>query len=233
MTMTKPNIQTISKAMIDAGMIPVYNHANIETCIQVLRACYDAGLRVFEFTNRGASAKEVFIKLNEYVTANLPEFLLGAGTIMDTTDAKFYIENGAAFIISPFLDVEIGQMANEKNIAWIPGCGTLTEIMQARKAGAEIIKIFPGSVLGPSFVASVLGPVPELKLMPTGGVNPVEKDLREWFQAGVVCVGMGSQLFSKELINSHDFSSLANNIRATKIIIDNIKLELNKKRNVV
>ena len=213
----------VSDAMIEAGIIPVFNHADVAVCIHVVNACYDAGLRVFEFTNRGSEAKDVFVKIKAYLKSNLQGFLLGAGSIMNAEDAHFYIDNEAAFLVAPCLDLEVGQIATDTNVAWIPGCGTLTEIMTARKAGADIIKIFPGSILGPTFVSSVLGPVPDLKLMPTGGVNPSEKDLKEWFDAGVVCVGMGSQLFSKALINKGTFEELTNNIKAAKEIVKKIR----------
>jgi 2-dehydro-3-deoxyphosphogluconate aldolase/(4S)-4-hydroxy-2-oxoglutarate aldolase len=209
--------------MAAAGIIPVFNHDDITVCIKVVKACYDAGLRVFEFTNRGAGAREVFIKLKAYVETNLEGFLLGAGTVMNGDDANFYLDQDAPFIVAPFLDLEVGKIARDRNITWIPGCGTLTEIINARKAGADIIKVFPGSTLGPSFVSSVLGPVPDLKLMPTGGVNPVEKDLKEWFDAGVVCVGMGSQLFSKSLINEGDFAELTKQIAAAKGLVEKIR----------
>lgn len=217
------NKNKVSAAMIEAGIIPVFNHADIDVCIHVVNACYDVGLRVFEFTNRGNEAKDVFVKLKAYVKSNLQDFLLGAGTIMNAEDAHFYIKNEATFIVAPCLDIEVGQIATDSNVAWIPGCGTLTEIMTARRAGADIIKIFPGSVLGSAFVSSVLGPVPDLKLMPTGGINPVEKDLKEWFDAGVVCVGMGSQLFSKALINKGAFAELTNNIKVAKEIVEKIR----------
>lgn len=219
------NKHKVSDAMFEAGIIPVFNHADVAVCINVINACYDAGLRVFEFTNRGSEAKDVFVKLKDFAKTNLQGFLLGAGTIINAEDAHFYIENEAAFIVAPCLDTEVGQIATASNSSWIPGCGTLTEIMTARKAGADIIKIFPGSVLGPAFVSSVLGPIPDLKLMPTGGVNPVEKDLKEWFDAGVVCVGMGSQLFSKALINKGAFAELTNNIKAAKEIVEKIRLK--------
>lgn len=223
MSTMHPTKKQVSDAMTEAGIIPVFNHADIDVCIHMANACYDAGLRVFEFTNRGSEAREVFVKLKDYVKSNLQNFLLGAGTIMNGEDAHFYIKNEAAFIVAPCLDIGVGQIASDSNVAWIPGCGTLTEIMTASKAGADIIKIFPGSVLGPAFVSSVLGPVPDLKLMPTGGVNPVEKDLKEWFDAGVVCVGMGSQLFSKTLINKGDFSGLTDNIKVAKEIVEKIR----------
>ena len=182
------------------GMIPVFYHADVNTATSVLKATYAGGVRVFEFTNRGEAAFDVFSALLKEA-AKLPGLYLGIGTIMNDADTELFIAAGAHFIVSPILKPSMSVVCSKHHTLWIPGCATLTEIVHAKEAGAEVIKIFPGSILGPGFVSSVLPVVPGLKLMPTGGVEPTKENLTAWFKAGVYCVGMGSQLLSKEKIN--------------------------------
>ena len=190
-------------------MIPVFYHAQAETAKQVLKACYDGGVRVFEFTNRGDFAHEVFGELNKWAARELPEMILGAGSVVDAGTASLYIQLGANFVVSPVLKEEMALVCNRRKIAWSPGCGTLNDISRAEELGAEIVKIFPGSsVGGPKFVAAVKGPCPWTSIMPTGGVEPTEENLREWFDAGVVCVGMGSNLFPKEVMAAKEWGKI-------------------------
>lgn len=189
------------------GMIPVFYHGDVDTAKAVVEACYKGGVRVFEFTDRGENAYPVFIEMLKFAE-QLPGLILGIGTMMDVATTEKFIKAGAKFIVSPILKVEMATVCEEHNKLWIPGCATLTEIMTAKEAGAELIKIFPGNVLGPKFVSSVLAVVPDLKLMPTGGVEPTEENLKAWFHAGVFCVGMGSQLLSKQLIDEKRWSEL-------------------------
>jgi len=193
---------TISQAFINSGMIPVFYHEDLESCKAVIQACYDGGLRVFEYTNRGEKALENFPLLQDFVKHHCQGMLLGIGSVNNLNQAKSFIQLDADFIVSPIFDQEIAQICNEKEVYWVPGCATLTEISVAEKAGADIVKIFPGNVLGPAFVKAVLGPMPHLKIMPTGGVAPDRGNLKAWFDAGVVCVGMGSKLLSKEAVKS-------------------------------
>ncbi len=196
----------VATTMLETGIVPVYYNKDLTVCQQVLKACYDGGIRVFEFTNRGDFAHEVFRDLNKYAIQELPEMILGVGSVMDVGTASLYIQLGANFVVSPMLNEDIGKTCNRRKILWSPGCGSVSEISRAEELGAEIIKIFPGSqVGGPGFVEAVRGPMPWTSIMPTGGVEPSEESLQAWFKAGVACVGMGSQLLKKSLIEKCDF----------------------------
>ena len=199
----------VALKMKETGMIPVFYHPNAETAKQVVKACYDGGVRVFEFTNRGDFAHEVFAELNKWVTKELPEMMLGVGSVVDAGTASLYIQLGTNFVVSPVLKEEMALVCNRRKIAWSPGCGSLNDISRAEELGAEIVKIFPGSsVGGPKFVAAVKGPCPWSSIMPTGGVEPTEENLKAWFDAGVTCVGMGSNLFPKDVIAAADWAKI-------------------------
>jgi 2-dehydro-3-deoxyphosphogluconate aldolase / (4S)-4-hydroxy-2-oxoglutarate aldolase len=195
--------------MKETGIIPVFYNKDIEVCKKVLKACYDGGIRVFEFTNRGDYAHEVFAELNKFAAKEAPEMILGIGSVIDAGTTSLYIQLGTNFVVSPILNPEMAKVCNRRKIAWSPGCGSLTEISYAEELGAEVAKIFPGSqVGGPSFVAAIKGPFPWSSIMPTGGVEPTEENLSKWFKAGVHCVGMGSQLITKDMIANDDYASL-------------------------
>ncbi|WP_298063951.1 bifunctional 4-hydroxy-2-oxoglutarate aldolase/2-dehydro-3-deoxy-phosphogluconate aldolase [uncultured Rikenella sp.] len=206
------------------GVIPVFYHADAEICKQVLKASYAAGIRVFEFTNRGDFAHEVFGTLNRWAATELPELMLGVGSVVDAPTAALYIQLGAAFVVSPLLNEEMAPVCNRRKILWAPGCGSLSEIGRAEELGAEIVKIFPGSsVGGPGFVKAVKGPCPWSSIMPTGGVEPTEESLRAWFEAGVTCVGMGSNLFPKKLIEAGDWNAITETIGRIRAIIASVR----------
>lgn len=213
---------TIVQKMEATGMIPVFYHADIEIAKGVLDASYKGGVRVFEFTNRGGNAFDVFVKLLEHAR-QYKDLSLGIGTIMDDATTQKFIDAGADFIVSPILKPSMGVVCQKSGVPWIPGCATLTEIVTAKESGAQVIKIFPGSVLGPGFVSSVLPVVPGLKLMPTGGVEPTRENLSAWFGAGVVCVGMGSQLVKKEILANQDWQLLQHQIADAMALIKNIR----------
>ena len=199
--------QQIIDGMKGAGIVPLFTHDNHEDAQQVLEASYRGGIRVFEFTNRRINSFEVFVHLLN-VSKIYPDLMLGIGTIMDGPTTKKFIEAGADFIISPILKLEMARVCHENDVPWIPGCATLTEIVTAKDNGAEIIKLFPASILGPGFVSSIMPVVPGLQLMITGGVEPTEKSLSSWFKAGAACVGMGSQLFTKEILTQKNWPLL-------------------------
>lgn len=202
------------------GVIPVFYHADVELCKEVLKASYAAGIRVFEFTNRGDFAHEVFGTLNRWAATELPELMLGVGSVVDAPTAALYIQLGAAFVVSPLLNEEMAPVCNRRKILWAPGCGSLSEIGRAEELGAEIVKIFPGSsVGGPEFVKAVKGPCPWSSIMPTGGVEPTEESLGAWFKAGVTCVGMGSNLFPKKLIEAGDWAAITETINRVRAIV--------------
>lgn len=206
------------------GVIPVFYHPDTELCKEILRASYAAGIRVFEFTNRGDFAHQVFGTLNKWAASELPELMLGVGSVVDAPTAALYIQLGAAFVVSPLLNEEMAPVCNRRKILWAPGCGSLSEIGRAEELGAEIVKIFPGSsVGGPEFVKAVKGPCPWSSIMPTGGVEPTEESLKAWFKAGVTCVGMGSNLFPKKLIDAKDWNAITETINQIRAIIASVR----------
>jgi 2-dehydro-3-deoxyphosphogluconate aldolase / (4S)-4-hydroxy-2-oxoglutarate aldolase len=214
----------VALKMAETGMIPVFYHKDIEVCKNVLKACYEGGARVFEFTNRGDFAHEIFATLNKYAEKELPEMMLGIGSVVDAGTASLYIQLGANFIVSPVLKEDMAIVCNRRKILWSPGCGSLTEISRAEELGAEIVKIFPAEqVGGPKFVANIKGPCPWTSIMPTGGVEPTEENLSAWFKAGVTCVGMGSQLITKEILETRDYQKLSSSVRDALEIIKKFK----------
>jgi 2-dehydro-3-deoxyphosphogluconate aldolase/(4S)-4-hydroxy-2-oxoglutarate aldolase len=201
--------------MEEQGLVPVFYHRDLDVCKQILHACYKGGSRVFEYTNRGEFAHRNFYELVKFTEVELPGMMLGAGSIMDSGTAALYIQEGADFIVSPVLKKSIARTCNSRKILWIPGCGTVTEISNAEEAGAEIVKAFPGSVLGPEFIKGIKGPMPWTKVMVTGGVEPTEESIATWFSAGAVCVGMGSQLISNQIIKEKKYQELENQVKQT------------------
>jgi 2-dehydro-3-deoxyphosphogluconate aldolase/(4S)-4-hydroxy-2-oxoglutarate aldolase len=213
---------TIVDKMEKTGMIPVFYHADIEIAKGVLDASYEGGVRVFEFTNRGGNAFDVFKQLLDHAK-QYSDLSLGIGTIMDDGTTQKFIDAGADFIVSPILKPSMAVVCKKAGVPWIPGCATLTEIVTAKEAGASVIKIFPGSVLGPGFVSLVLPVIPGFKLMPTGGVEPTKENLSAWFKAGVVCVGMGSQLIKKDILANKDWDQLAKDMAAALAIVEEVR----------
>jgi 2-dehydro-3-deoxyphosphogluconate aldolase/(4S)-4-hydroxy-2-oxoglutarate aldolase len=210
-----PSPETIIAAFEQSGIIPVFYHDDENVCLEVLQACYDGGLRVFEFTSRGGNARKNFAALRDRKLAAMPDLYLGIGTIKNAADAAVYAGIGADFIVCPVTDQETAAYCQSESITWIPGCMTPTEISVAEKNGARLVKLFPGNVLGPGYVNSIKPLFPQLKFMPTGGVEPTRLSMDAWFDAGVVCVGMGSNLLSKSLIESKDWSGLKDKIMQT------------------
>jgi len=208
----------------ETGIIPIFYHKDAETCRNVIKACYAGGLKVFEFTNRGDFAHELFSDLNKWAEKEVPDMITGVGSVVDAGTTSLYIQLGANFIVSPILNAEMAKVCNRRKILWTPGCGSVSEINYAEELGADIIKIFPGSsVGGPDFIKSVKGPCPWTSLMPTGGVEPTTENLKEWFDAGAVCVGMGSNLITKDIIAKKDWDGLSEKIAATLKIVQTLR----------
>lgn len=214
--------QQIVDTMKRTGVVPLFTHDNAEEAQQVIEAAYRGGVRVFEFTNRKKNSYDVFVHLLKQ-RSNYPELMIGIGTIMDGATTKKFIDAGADFIISPILKLEMAEVCRAHNKLWMPGCATLTEIVTAKENGAEVIKVFPGSVLGPGFISSIMPVVPDLQLMITGGVEPNEKNLSAWFKAGAMCVGMGSQLFTKEIIAEKNWTLLEKNVAEALDIVKKLR----------
>ena len=196
----------------ETPIVPLFFNADLTVAQQVLKACYDGGIRVFEFTNRGAEAPAIFAKLIDYCEKECPDLVLGIGTIYDAKQANEFIAMGADFMLQPFTTPEVGEVCAKHDIPWMPGTMTLTEIRTAEILGAKYVKIFPGNVVGPGFVKAIKGPMPKTKIMVTGGVEPNRESLSSWFGAGAAAVGMGSQLFPADLIAKKDYQSISNTI---------------------
>ena len=213
----------VAAAMKETGMIPLFFNNDIELSKNVLKACYDGGARLMEFTARGDFAHEVFGEMVKYANAELPGMIMGVGSVTDGAAASLYMALGANFIVTPVLREDIAIACNRRKVLWSPGCGTLTEIARAEELGCEIVKLFPGDIYGPQFVKGVKGPQPWTSIMPTGGVAPTEENLSGWFDAGVTCVGMGSQLISKDIIANKDYAKLEQDVKVALEIINKVR----------
>lgn len=210
----------VLQAILATGMVPVYYHADAEVAKRVVKACYDGGVRAFEFTNRGDFASEVFIELVKYARRECPELILGVGSIVDAPTAALFLQYGANFVVGPYLNPEVARLCNRHLVPYTPGCGSVTEIGTAHELGCDLVKIFPaGNVGGPSFVKNIKAPLPWTLVMATGAVEPTEENLTAWFKAGVACVGMGSKLFPKETVAAGDGEAIAEKCRYSLDII--------------
>ncbi|MEK6482334.1 bifunctional 4-hydroxy-2-oxoglutarate aldolase/2-dehydro-3-deoxy-phosphogluconate aldolase [Catalinimonas sp. 4WD22] len=214
----------VALKMKETGIVPVFFHKDLEICKQVVKACYEGGVRVFEYTNRGDYAHEIFSELNKFAEKETPEMIMGVGSINEPGTASLYMQLGANFIVSPVLNPEMAKVCNRRKVSWSPGCGSLSEISYAEELGAEVVKIFPGTeVGGPSFVKGVKAPHPWTSIMPTGGVSPTQENLSAWFNAGVHCVGMGSKLITKEIIAEKDFAGLTEKVKEAIDIVKSLR----------
>lgn len=194
--------------MKETGMVPVFYNAVPEVSKAVLKACYDGGVRAFEFTNRGDFAHEVFAELVKYADKELPGMILGVGSVVDPATAALYLQLGANFVVGPLFNPDIATVCNRRLVPYCPGCGSVTEVGKAQELGCDICKVFPGDVLGPAFVKGLKAPMPWSQIMVTGGVKPQKENLEGWFKAGVTCVGMGSNLFPKEAVAAGDWETV-------------------------
>ncbi len=195
-------------AMKETGMVPVFYNSDLETSKQVVKACYEGGVRAFEFVNRGDFAHEVFGELVKFAAKECPEMIMGIGSIVDAPTAALYIQLGANFLVGPLFNPEVAKVANRRLIPYAPGCGSVSEVGFAQEAGCDICKVFPGDVLGAGFVKGLKAPMPWSNLMVTGGVKPEEANLKSWFDAGVTCVGMGSNLFPADMMKAKDWAGI-------------------------
>jgi 2-dehydro-3-deoxyphosphogluconate aldolase / (4S)-4-hydroxy-2-oxoglutarate aldolase len=210
----------VYREMLRTGLVPLFHHDDPETALGVVRAVAAGGCRVIEFTNRGDFAHEVFAELERVCRRELPDAVLGAGSVVDAATAALYLNLGAAFVVAPSLNPEVARVCNRRKVAYLPGCATATEISQAEELGCEIVKVFPGDAVGgPAFVKALRGPSPWTRVMPTGGVEPTEASLKAWFDAGVACVGMGSKLITADLVAAGDWDGLTEQVRAALEIV--------------
>lgn len=213
----------VAQVMASTGMVPLFYYHDVEVAKKIVAACYRGGARLLEFTNRGDFAHEVFRELSLYCLAELPEMILGVGSVTDAGTASHYMQLGANFIVTPVLREDIALICNRKKILWSPGCATLTEICRAEELGCEIVKLFPGGIYGPGFVKAIKGPQPWTSIMPTGGVAPTHENLKAWFDSGVTCVGMGSKLISKDIIQGEDYTTLEKRTREALALIQELR----------
>lgn len=199
----------VLRNVTDIGLVPVFYNPSVEVAKKIVKACAAGGARVVEFTNRGDFAVEVFKELSSHISQEEPDVILGVGSVVDAPTAAMYIAYGANFVVGPLLNERVARLCNRRKVAYMPGCATASEVSRAEELGVEIVKVFPGSTLGgPAFVKSVLAPCPWTKVMPTGGVDATEENIRGWFEAGAACVGMGSKLVRKDLVAAEDWEGI-------------------------
>ena len=197
----------------EVPIMPLFNHPDLAVSKAVVKACYDGGITVFEYTNRGEGAALIFAELVKYIRQELPDMAIGIGTVFTAEEAEYFVSLDADFIVQPCLNPAVGEVCNKHKIAWMPGVMTITELYNAQQAGADIIKIFPANVLGTAFIKALKAPMPNAKVMVTGGVEPNEENLKGWFSAGVTAVGMGSQLFPKDVLASGNFEQITETVK--------------------
>ena len=206
---------TVLTALETQGVAPVFYHPDPDVCLNVIRACARGGAPVVEFTNRGDFACDLFGEIARELQATDPHVILGIGSVVDAGTAALYLNRGARFVVSPCLVPEVARVCNRRMVAYFPGCGSVTDIGEAHELGCDIVKLFPGSsVGGPDFVKAVKGPMPWVKIMPTGGVDPDEASIAKWFGAGIVAAGMGSKLVTDAAVKAGDWAAIEASVRA-------------------
>jgi 2-dehydro-3-deoxyphosphogluconate aldolase/(4S)-4-hydroxy-2-oxoglutarate aldolase len=198
------------------GVVPVFYNADVEVTKEVARRLVAGGVSTIEFTNRGDGAVRVFAELVAWARAELPQLIVGVGTVTQAATAVHVIDLGANFVFAPSLDSEVAVACNQRAVPYVPGCGTLTEIQSAYRLGCDMVKLFPaGQIGGPAYLSAVRAPCPWIKAVPTGGVDPTVESLRAWYRAGAPAVGMGSKLLTKELVANGDWDGLQQHIANT------------------
>ena len=205
----------IADLVIEQGVLPLYFHSDASVSAQILRTLYNAGCRVIEYTNRGSAALDNFLQLRKIVDKELPGLYLGAGTIRNKIEATEFINEGAAFIVCPGVDKEVSDLCDDNGLLWVPGCLTATEIMEADKLGAVLIKLFPGGLLGPAYVNALQEIFPDLLFIATGNIETTESSLTAWFNNGICALGLGNELISKDLADTKDYAALESLTRHT------------------
>ena len=221
--MARDRLQVLS-AMMDQGVIPVFQHPDPKVCIGAIQACANGGAKCIEFTNRGDFAPAVFAEVAAHFARADPSVIMGVGSIVDAPTAALFLAYGANFVVGPVTNAEVARLCNRRMVAYSPGCATPSEISDAQELGCEIVKVFPGgSVGGPEFVKAVLGPMPWTKIMPTGGINADEASLKAWFGAGIVACGMGSGLIPADMLAAGDYEGIEARVRTTVQLIRTIR----------
>jgi 2-dehydro-3-deoxyphosphogluconate aldolase/(4S)-4-hydroxy-2-oxoglutarate aldolase len=209
--------------VIEQGILPLYFHPDIDVSVQILKALYHSGIRIVEYTNRGEAAINNFLQLRKVADKELPGLKLGVGTIRNKIEATEFINGGADFIVCPGVIEAVAALADKNDLLWVPGCLTATEIILADDLGAQLLKLFPGSLLGPGYLAAIKEIFPDLLFMPTGGVETSEENLNSWFKSGASAVGLGSKLISKNLVDAKDYPGIESLTKQTLQIVRKIK----------
>ena len=204
--------QRVMEEILGTGLVPVFYNGDVEIAKGVVKACSDGGARVIEFTNRGDRACDIFNELSRWCDVELQDVILGAGTIIDPSTAAQYMNASANFIVGPSFSPDVARVCNRRRVPYIPGCQTPTEISAAEEMGADIVKLFPASVLTPKFVKAVMGPSPRTQLMPSGGVQADQGDVTRWIEAGAVALNIGSELIRRDLMEDHRFEAIRENV---------------------
>jgi 2-dehydro-3-deoxyphosphogluconate aldolase/(4S)-4-hydroxy-2-oxoglutarate aldolase len=216
--------QVIIQQLEKEGLLPLFHHAEAEVCKNILVAFYNAGNRIFEYTNRHAEALPVFRQLKKFCEENLPGMMLGAGTIKTGEDATAYLDAGAAFLVSPCIEEDVNTVVKQRNALWLPGVATASEIRLAEKWNINYVKIFPALQLGgPAYIKAVKAVFPYMNMLVTGGVTTDEASLKKWFEAGVSAVGIGSNLIQPSLIESKNYEAIQESVRQMLQTLANIK----------
>jgi len=203
----------VFRTILETGLVPIFYHPDGEVAREIVRACAAGGARVVEFTHRGDFAPDVFRELALWARREVPEVILGVGSVMDAPTAALYLACGADLVVSPAWTRPVARLCNRRQVACIPGAGTVGEILRACEGGAEVVKLFPAQVLGPAFIRAVRGPCPWVRLMPTGGIRPDEAEIRSWLGAGAAALGMGSELLRREWVEAGDWAAISDTVR--------------------
>ena len=209
----------VLEALRRSLMVPVFYHEDLETTKSVISICFEEGIELFEYTNRGAKAIENFEKLIDFTRAEYPGKFLGIGTVKTAEEAGIFLPMKPDFLVSPLVNPEVGALCQSHNVPWMPGCLTPTEIHQASVNGASVVKIFPASSIQPSFIKAIKAVFPNIHVMPTGGIKAEKEVLTEWLEAGVLCVGMGSELVDKKLVENKSWNELRQKIKNARQVI--------------
>ena len=217
------SIKQVTNKIVEQGMLPLFFNADETVSVEILRVLYRSGIRVFEYTNRGEAALKNFTKMVDVRNAEMPDLLMGIGTIKNTKQAKAYRKAGADFFVSPGFVLEVAEYSVKKGIFYAPGCMTPSDIIAAENAGIGFIKLFPGDMLGPKFLSSIKAIFPKLLFMPTGGVDTTHENISAWYKAGVCAVGMGSNLVSKKRMDELDYAGIETATRDVLALIQTIK----------
>ena len=215
--------QQATDAIVQQGMLPLYFNPDEAVSLEILTAIYKAGVKAVEYTNRGEAALKNFKAMIQLRNQQMPDLLIGVGTIKNVHQAEEYLAAGADFMVSPGYVAAVADFAHSRGLLYAPGCMTPSEIIAAENNGVKFIKLFPGNILGPEFLSGIKDIFPKLLFMPTGGVDTTRENIEGWFKAGVCAVGMGSKLISKKLMEAKDYATIETSTKEVLALIQNIK----------